>query len=144
MFRPGFPPMGARSSCTDSMTYRFRWPLSSSTRISILSQSIIGDPQPHDFGAWEARGVGRHQRCAKLLARHRREKSHHLFRAQDDGGLLLLADAPCRRAHGDTVKEASGRNRDIEAGRDVVGPNLRQLHPVRRLFEALSEFGDCT
>lgn len=58
--------------------------------------------------------------------------------------LLLLADAPYRRAHGDTVKEASGRNRDIEAGHDVVGPNLRQLHPVRRLFAALSEFGDRT
>lgn len=100
------PPMGATSSCTDSMPYRFRWPLSSSTRISILSPSTIGDPQPHDFGAFEAHGVGRHQRCVMLQAGHRREKSHHLFRARDYGELLRLADPPYRRAHGDTVKRS--------------------------------------
>lgn len=115
----------------------------------------IGGTQPHDFGNPQACRVGRHQRSAMLQARHCREKPQYLVGAQDHRQQLLLArvrdvlDRP-GPSQSDTVEETQCRDRDIEGGPrgarfndlDLVGARLRQIQPVRRLLEILSEFGD--
>jgi len=56
----------------------------------------------------------------------------------------------CGAAERDTVKEAQGADRNIEAGPgragggkvDLIGPDVRQPQPIRRAVEVLGEFSD--
>lgn len=73
----------------------------------------IGDSQAYNFRDSQTGGIGGHQRCPELQARHRREKSHDFFGTQDHGKLVVLArvgdaldhfGAP----HGDTRRRSAG------------------------------------